>query len=184
MEKTAYTLCRIQQQISDFLRCNPGAHCREVSRRLNIPFSTVRYHLVRLEKQNILYCVRVGKYARYYVSGMIGVDERSIVSVLRNATQKQIIEVLLVNVAVSKEEVGNCLRRHPTTIMFHLNQLLERDIITTQGCSDALVGSKENLGCSCQTSSRAKFKRYRLKKPDLVAQVMQKYAADTCLGAK
>ena len=53
-----------RRKIYDFIQKFPGLHVREISRRLEIPFSTLQYHLRFLEKRELVKAKDDGKYIR------------------------------------------------------------------------------------------------------------------------
>jgi DNA-binding transcriptional ArsR family regulator len=55
-----------RKQIEAFITAHPGLHTREISRRMNIPLSTIRYHMIRLERERAVLVKNSGKYTRYY----------------------------------------------------------------------------------------------------------------------
>lgn len=107
----------------------PGLHTREISRRLKIPFTTLQYHLRYLEKRELIRGKDDGKYVRYYVSSQLGRKEKNILVFLRKKTPRSIILYLLAFVVGSQAELSKSLKKHPTTIEFHLKKMEEMNII-------------------------------------------------------
>ena len=115
--------------IYDFIMKSPGMHVREISRRLDIPFTTLQYHLRFLEKRELVKVKEDGKYSRYYVSFKFGRKEKEVVDLLRKKTTRSIIFYFLSFIVCSQIEISKSLEKHPTTIEFHLRKMEKMGII-------------------------------------------------------
>ena len=107
----------------------PGLHVREIERKANIPFSTVKYHLNFLQKRELIKEQASGRYTRYYITEKIGRNEKIILGLLRQETTRGVILYLLTHVYGSQIDMSNGLEKHPTTIEFHLKKLLENEVV-------------------------------------------------------
>ena len=115
--------------IYDFIMKSPGLHIREISRRLEIPFTTLQYHLRFLEKRELVKAKEDGKYTRYYVSFKFGRKEKDVVDLLRKKTTRSMIFYFLSFIVCSQIELSKSLEKHPTTIEFHLKKMEKMGII-------------------------------------------------------
>ncbi len=115
--------------IYNFISCHPGLHLNELSRKLYIPVSTINYHLSHLKKLGAIVAKNEGRYIRYYIPQKIGVADKKIINLLRHDTPFRIVMYLLQNPNSSQISISKYLKRHPTTVSFHLDKLLEADII-------------------------------------------------------
>jgi len=118
-----------RRKIYNYLSHYPGLHLRELSRRLHIPFSTLIYHLRFLRKRGLIKEKTKGRYNRYYVTENIGLREKEILGILHEDTPRMIILYLLVHIYSSQIDISGSLKKHPTTIEFHLKKLLALNII-------------------------------------------------------
>jgi len=119
-----------RRKIFNFILNNPGLHLREVSRRINIPRATLRYHLGYLKKQDLIIEETVKKsYMRYYCRNKVSTDDKKILTFLRQKTTRDILLYYLCFIVASRLELSNNLEKKSTTIAFHLKKLLEADII-------------------------------------------------------
>ena len=65
-----------RREIYEFISNNSGLHMRDISRKMNIPFTTMQYHLNYLEKKELIISKNDGKYTRYFISFEIGEKEK------------------------------------------------------------------------------------------------------------
>lgn len=119
----------VRRKIYNFISYHPGLHLNELSRKLGIPISTINYHLGYLKKLGIIIAEHEGRYVRYYIPQKAGVADKKIINLLRHDTPFRIVMYLLQNPNSSQVSISKYLGRHPTTVSFHLDKLLEADII-------------------------------------------------------
>ena len=132
-----------RNEVYNFLKNNPGMHFREISRSLDIPASTLKYHLRYLEKKGFLSKQSEHGYLRFYLYGKIGKNDKKLLSTLRETVPRNILLYLILCMESSQKEliefaekwknhpskIGYHLNKHRTTIGFHLKKLLEEDIL-------------------------------------------------------
>lgn len=154
-----------RRKIYQFVLNNPGLNKSELSREMNIPYTTLEHHLIYLKKRGFLVEKRKDKYARYYVVKEISYRDKELFNILRQDIPRRIVILLLYSrpsywypkvdyekvlsasfesmVTFSRDELvemERCcrpkkfaklysLKKHRTTINFHLNKLIEADII-------------------------------------------------------
>jgi len=118
-----------RRQIYNFILKYPGLHFRKLSRKLNIPKTTLSYHLRYLQKRGLLTAKPEGKFTPYYVSNNIGNGQKKMLRLLRQEPSRNIILYLLFTACASQIELSRSLEKHPTTIKLHLKKLIDMDII-------------------------------------------------------
>jgi len=118
-----------RKEIYNLILKYPGLHLTELSRKTNIPKTTMYYHLNCLKKNEIITTRNEGKYVRYYVANNIGNKDKKIINLLRQDIPYKIIMLLYLNPNSTQAEISKCLNRHPTTISFHLEKLIDQDIV-------------------------------------------------------
>lgn len=64
--------------IHNIILKNPGIHLREIVRKSKIPKSTLKYHIIYLEKQNLIIKKVDRGCSRYFVSNAVGNYEKKI----------------------------------------------------------------------------------------------------------
>lgn len=128
MENTILEFKR-RREIYEFISQNSGLHMRDISRKLNVPFTSLKYHLNYLEKKELIISRYDGKYSRYFISLEIGEKEKRILNCLRKRTTLHIILWFFIAVQCSQKDISRFLEKHPTTISFHLRKMIQAGII-------------------------------------------------------
>ena len=120
---------KTRRQIYQFISKNPGLHKRELSRMLKIPKTTLNYHLIYLEKRELITKKTELCYVRYYTKNKMGARERELISLFRNENIRHIIAVFFVQITTSEIELSDFLEKHPNTIKYYLKKLHDADVI-------------------------------------------------------
>jgi predicted transcriptional regulator len=174
MEKNTEEKQHTQHHIYTLIITNPGLHSRELSRQLQIPYSTLQYHLKCLDKQGIIQRERDGKFLYCYGLETLTIDEKKILYVLRNKTSKRIILYLLQHQRASQSEIAKHMKKHPTTVEFHLKKLLEYDIVKLNGGTTDLQ-HQNNSSSIIPTNNTGNKRYYQVKDNEYIQNFMKKY---------
>ncbi len=124
-----------RKQIYNFILQYPGLHHREISRRLHIPKTTLLYHLKHLRKAGLISEKNHGCFLRYFASTEIGTVDREVFAMLRKRVARNILFILAYYRFCTQTEIvkhlkEDCnIKKHPTTIAFHLDKLIEMGVI-------------------------------------------------------
>jgi len=118
-----------RNNIYQFILNYPGVHFSKISQQLEIPKSTLNYHLNYLIKKELITKVDEEKYMRFFITKKIGVEDKKLLKVFRKETQRKIILYILKNSSASQIELSKELKRAPSTISEHLQKLINLDII-------------------------------------------------------
>ncbi|MHA1257713.1 MAG: winged helix-turn-helix transcriptional regulator [Promethearchaeota archaeon] len=128
-----------RQQIYNFILKNPGIHVREISRRMDIPKTTLKHHFKYLKRQELITVKYEGKYKRIYASQKVGEKDKELLNLLRQETPFQILLYMLFCLACSQIDLSKELDKHPATIAYHLKKLTDMDIIQPAPMRDGLI---------------------------------------------
>ena len=148
----------IQIKIRNIVAKNPGIHLSKVATILQISSPLAKYHLQNMEKTNLIISSRDENkyYKRYYIKyDDIGVQHKKILSLLRQQHLFKIVSLLITHENLTHKELMKKLEIAPSTLSYHLNRLIEQEII------DAFYHGKE--------------KGYRLKNRDEIVGIVRKY---------
>lgn len=119
-----------RRKIYKYILENPGVHFSELSKKLCIPKTTLLYHLSFLEKNEFIIVTSEDSFKRYYCLRKVGVKTKKIFSILRQETPRKImLFILLHRDFPSQIEISHFINKHPTTVAFHLEKLIEKDLV-------------------------------------------------------
>ena len=127
----------------NYISNHPGIHLREVKRRINMPYGTLRYHLGYLCKNELIEARKQGRFLRYYKYNNIGINDKKLLNVLRQVPMRKVILVLFMYTSCSLTELTKhikyhtslgednieCYDRSPSSLIVHLKKLVDMDII-------------------------------------------------------
>lgn len=128
-DKNRFLNLEIRRIIYNYILKNPGLHLRELSRELQIPKSTLTYHLNFLKKRDMIIEKNEKKFKRYYITQKVGNLDKDTLSLIRKNTPRKIILFLFLYPGNSRIEISNDLGKSPTTISYHLGKLIEKEVI-------------------------------------------------------
>jgi predicted transcriptional regulator len=117
-----------RRRIYQYINKNPGFHLRELQRRLDIPLSTLDYHLGYMVRKNIIESKKDGYYRRYYVKPLETID-RKLLSILRQKRLREIILIMINDEGAKYQTLLKRLKIPTSTLSFYLNHLMESNVI-------------------------------------------------------
>jgi len=165
-----------RKKIYDFIFNHPGLHFGKISRELNIPKTTLNYHLKHLIKKEMIIKQKEGRYQRFFTSHKVSNHDKNILNLFRQETPRNIILYLLVNVAVTQIELSENLEKHPTTIEFHLKKLVRLNLLNSFKAENGKIvvpRSKTNKVIEYKTKSNEIV--YKLKSPIELYEILTTY---------
>ena len=162
-----------RRDIYNYIKKNPGSHQREISRKLDVPYSTLYYHLNYLKKQDLISEKQNNGYARYYVKNIVGRVDKEILDLLRQKIPRSILVFLLYSYVSTEKHLSENLDRHPTTIKHHLKKLLDLDIIEPAPVENGVIDNKLSSNKPVILRRPVKNEKlYRIKNRALVEKAM------------
>jgi len=130
---------RQRRDIYRFIYDNPGFHLSEISKRTNIPKTTLLHHMKFLEKQELIISKKLKGFTFYYASNILGKRDKEILTFLRQRTSRFILIILILYAACSQIELCERLEKSPKAIAYHLNKLVKADIIEVAPIRNGVV---------------------------------------------
>lgn len=115
--------------IYNYVLKNPGFHLRKLSRDLGVPKTTLKYHLDFLIKQDMIIVRTEKRYLRYYVAQTVGNLDKETLGLVRQNIPRKIVLFLFLYPGNSRLVLSNDLGKSPTTISYHLQKLLKKEVI-------------------------------------------------------
>ncbi|MFC1804067.1 winged helix-turn-helix transcriptional regulator [Thermoproteota archaeon] len=120
-----------RRTIYNFVKENPGLHMRELQRRLDIPLSTLEYHLDYLEKKEILSQEDDRRYCRYFAEDHTN-EEKKLLSALRQKRLREIILLVLSEEMLCFKELSKEIMIADSTLSHYLGFLAENQILVKE----------------------------------------------------
>jgi len=114
--------------IYDFIKNSPGLNFRELSRKTNIPRSTLNYHINYLKKLDIIEIKQRGQYKYVYIKHKVGTHDKQILQLLRQKIPCQIFLHFIYSTFFSQKEICNELEIPSSTAEYHIKKFLELGI--------------------------------------------------------
>jgi DNA-binding Lrp family transcriptional regulator len=165
---------RRRREIYEYISKNSGLHMRDISRKMNIPFTTLQYHLNYLEKRGFIISKDDGKYIRYFISLEIGEKEKRILNCLRKKTTLHIILWFFIAQQCSQKDLSRYLEKHPATISFHLRNMLNAGIIKQISIENGII-YRDTLPNVIERSQISSEKIYVLQDSWMIYDLLIKY---------
>jgi predicted transcriptional regulator len=117
-----------RNKIYNIIKVNPGCHIRELQRMLNIPLTSLQYHLNYMARRNIIVEEKSEHYTQYY-SAPLDSKDKKILSALRQKSLREIVLIILVSKKAKYQLLIENLNMPSSTVSFYLKCLMENDII-------------------------------------------------------
>jgi len=124
-----YLALESRRKIYDLIEKNPGLHLSKIAFLLNIRKSLLEYHLLYLEKNQVITATKEEGFTRYYVVGKIGVKEKKLLSLLRQDIPLRIILFLLQHSQAKHKEILENFTIAASTLSYHLKKLVKSGIV-------------------------------------------------------
>lgn len=121
-----------------------GSHLRELERKSNIPYSTLKYHLHFLAKNELIREKKTDNQIRYYPQSLNSQDFE-LLALLRQKNIRRILLFLIVNIKATPKEIEEFTKLSPSTINWYLQRLLKKEVITKSNGFYKLAIEKELL---------------------------------------
>ena len=120
----------IRRIIYKLIKKNPGLHASKIADILRISGQLTDYHLLNLEREQIVTPVKEKGYRRYYLKGEISRDDRKKLSILRQETPLKIILLLLKHKSLTHKEIHSYFDIAASTLSYHIQKLVKINMIT------------------------------------------------------
>lgn len=139
-------------------------------RRLGFSLRTVRYHLDRLESDQLVHRHRAGRFVRWFRPGDYSAAECALISAARVRGQRLILEALAPRGALRWVDLENATRLSKASLSWHLRALVEIDIVAADdtgrygltdppGVAMGLALHRESVAATMSENAREIFER-------------------------
>ena len=119
-------------RILNFIKANPGSHLRKIKQELNLAMGVIQYHLYKLERERVIVSTRHGLYKRFYAEKSLGVEDRNILNLLSQETERDLVLYLIKNPLATQKELSDFARISPSSTSWHMKRLSNAGVITAR----------------------------------------------------
>lgn len=125
-----------RRDIYNLIEKNPGLHLSKIANLLSMRTSHVEYHLLFLEKNELIKSEKEKGYKRYFIKGQVGVRDKRYFIMLRQKTVLHILLVLLKNEGMKHKEILDEVDVSASTLSYHLKKLVKKDLLYVKRYGD------------------------------------------------
>ncbi len=143
-----------RSKIYAVIETTPGIHLRELQRVLDMPLSTLDYHLDYMTRKRIIFSETKRNIKRFYAK-LLDTEDRKVLAALRQQRMRQIVLTVLARKKAKFKFLAERLGLPSSTLSYYLKYLVDKNILVKEK-----VGY-ENL--------------YMVKDEDRVAKVLTAY---------
>lgn len=143
-----------RRRIYSIIEANQGTHLRELQRVLELPLTTLDYHIGYMVRKGIIYSESEGHFKRYYTKAL-DKDDKKVLSALRQRRMREIVLVVMSNQKAKYQELIDYFKLPASTLSCYLKTLVDNNILI-----------KEKIGYETM---------YAVKDEDRVAKVLVAY---------
>ena len=119
-----------RKRIYDYIKKNPGAHLRMITRQLEMGMGATQHHLDILEKSGKIKSRRINIYRHYYAVEILEA-EHNILAFLRQETAMDILTYLMDHPKSSQSDIINFKGFSAPTISWHMSRLEEAGLVNS-----------------------------------------------------
>jgi len=107
---------------------SPGIHLRELQRILNMPLTTLEYHLSYMARKKILFAETEGHHKRYYTKPL-DPEDKKVLAALRQKRMREIVLTILANGKAKYQLLADQLKLSHSTLSSYLKYLVSNNIL-------------------------------------------------------
>jgi len=166
-----------RRKIYAFIQENPGLNVNKLSRRIEIPKTTLLHHLRFLEKQELIELKHNGEYKHVYVTHELGAQDKEILEMLRKKIPCRILLHFFTSPSCSQIELSQELEIRPSVISYHLKKMVKMGIIEKARAENGIIypypGPKDKrVICKMPRGREVFYRRKNQKIFDAVGKIM------------
>jgi predicted transcriptional regulator len=120
-----------RRKIYALIEASPGVHLRELQRILDIPLTTLEYHLNYMARKKILFAETEGHHKRYYTKPL-DPEDKKVLAAMRQRRMREIVLVVLENGKAKHQLLAERLKLSHSTLSSYLKYLVNKNILTKE----------------------------------------------------
>ena len=128
----------LRNKIFNLVSRYAGSHLRELERKSNIPYSTLKYHLHFLARHDLI-IEKTGKGNVLYYPKTVKPEDMELLGLLRQKNIRKILLFLLNHNNCTLKELEEFTGLAPSTVSWYLNDLINRGIIRKRNLGNKTI---------------------------------------------
>lgn len=147
-----------RRKIYAIIEASPGIHLRELQRSLDMPLTTLDYHLSYMSRKGIIFAESDGHLRRYYTKPL-DPEDRKVLSALRQKRLREIVLIILANKKAKYQFLSDYLKLPHSTLSFYLKCLVDNSILAREriGYENLYTVRDEDRVAKVLTAYRSSF---------------------------
>lgn len=129
----------IRSELVRLARDQPGIHAAAAAERLGVSLTTVLYHVRILRDHDLLGAEDIDGRVRLFDRKRQPKPRRALEALIRNDTRRRVLQEVRAGDGVSLSELARRLDRPKSTVKYHVDRLLEADVVTDRGTGQAMA---------------------------------------------
>lgn len=121
-----------RKAVYDLVVRKPGVHLREIVRDTNLSLGVVRYHLDRLQREELISSEADRYFKRFFPKNRIPNVPTGTFAVLRQESLRKVMLHLLNNPGSTHAQLKDVLQVPPSTLSTYLSILLKKGVISRE----------------------------------------------------
>jgi len=120
-----------RRRIYALIEAGPGIHLRELQRLLNMPLTTLEYHLSYMARKKILFAETEDHHKRYYTKPL-DPEDKKVLAALRQKRMREIVLIALESGKAKYQLLAERLKLSHSTLSSYLKYLVNKDILVRE----------------------------------------------------
>jgi predicted transcriptional regulator len=120
-----------RRKIFALIEASPGIHLRELQRVLEIPLTTLDYHLSYMTRRKVVFAETEGHHKRYYAKPL-DPEDRKVLSALRQKRMRDIVLTVMANEKAKHQLLADSLKLSHSTLSSYLKYLVDKNILARE----------------------------------------------------
>lgn len=120
-----------RRRIFGLIETSQGIHLRELQRVLDMPLTTLEYHLDYMTRKKIVFAETADHYKRYYTKPL-DPEDKKVLSALRQKRMREIVLTILANEKAKYRLLEGSLKLSHSTLSSYLKYLISKNILARE----------------------------------------------------
>lgn len=120
-----------RRKIFAFIETSPGVHLRELQRVLDMPLTTLEYHLNYMARKKIVFAETEDHHKRYYTKPL-DPEDKKVLSALRQKRMREIVLIVLASEKAKHQLLADRLKLSHSALSSYLKYLVNKNILARE----------------------------------------------------